>query len=195
MCLLAACLLVHSTGHASSALVSIAVQIEARKDVVPMVLAETLIGLDRVCSGETETFGGSPLLLQVGFSLSSPFSGFSCILILPRRLAWLSTVSYLFSFFLQIWLCDKVNVLTIPPGNWAYEARLLSQQCIEFADRRVSEWVDFFRHRRAGTISWRCSWLDFPPMTVHFMGPQWVVLAGLEALPSTYLIGFSASLV
>ncbi|KAI8535334.1 hypothetical protein RHMOL_Rhmol10G0166200 [Rhododendron molle] len=53
-----------STGHASSALVSVAVQIEARKDVIPMVLAETLMGLDKICSGETETFRGSPLLLQ-----------------------------------------------------------------------------------------------------------------------------------
>ncbi|KAI8568259.1 hypothetical protein RHMOL_Rhmol02G0184000 [Rhododendron molle] len=98
MCLLAAYLLVPSAGHASSALASVVVQVEARKDVIPMVLAETLIGLDKFCSGETETFGGSPLLLQ-------------------------------------IWLCDKVNVLTIPPSNWAYEARLLSQRCFEF------EWV------------------------------------------------------
>ncbi|KAI8538514.1 hypothetical protein RHMOL_Rhmol09G0109300 [Rhododendron molle] len=67
MCLLAACLLVPSAGHVSSALVSIAVQIEARKDVIPMVLAETLMGLDKVRSEETETFGGSPLLLQVSF--------------------------------------------------------------------------------------------------------------------------------
>ncbi|KAI8568251.1 hypothetical protein RHMOL_Rhmol02G0184000 [Rhododendron molle] len=97
MCLLAAYLLVPSAGHASSALASVVVQVEARKDVIPMVLAETLIGLDKFCSGETETFGGSPLLLQ-------------------------------------IWLCDK-----------------------------------------------RYRWLDLPPMTVHCMGPQWVVLVGLGA--------------
>ncbi|KAI8568253.1 hypothetical protein RHMOL_Rhmol02G0184000 [Rhododendron molle] len=103
MCLLAAYLLVPSAGHASSALASVVVQVEARKDVIPMVLAETLIGLDKFCSGETETFGGSPLLLQVGL------------------------------------------------------------------------------RRRAETIAWRCRWLDLPPMTVHYMGPQWVVLAGLGA--------------
>ncbi|KAI8568249.1 hypothetical protein RHMOL_Rhmol02G0184000 [Rhododendron molle] len=116
MCLLAAYLLVPSAGHASSALASVVVQVEARKDVIPMVLAETLIGLDKFCSGETETFGGSPLLLQ-------------------------------------IWLCDKVNVLTIPPSNWAYEARLLSQRCFEFEDRSRAEWVDFLRRRRAETIA------------------------------------------
>ncbi|KAI8568250.1 hypothetical protein RHMOL_Rhmol02G0184000 [Rhododendron molle] len=127
MCLLAAYLLVPSAGHASSALASVVVQVEARKDVIPMVLAETLIGLDK------------------------------------------------------IWLCDKVNVLTIPPSNWAYEARLLSQRCFEFEDRSRAEWVDFLRRRRAETIAWRCRWLDLPPMTVHYMGPQWVVLAGLGA--------------
>ncbi|KAI8568252.1 hypothetical protein RHMOL_Rhmol02G0184000 [Rhododendron molle] len=122
MCLLAAYLLVPSAGHASSALASVVVQVEARKDVIPMVLAETLIGLDKFCSGETETFGGSPLLLQVGFS-----------------------------------------------------------RCFEFEDRSRAEWVDFLRRRRAETIAWRCRWLDLPPMTVHYMGPQWVVLAGLGA--------------
>ncbi|KAI8568257.1 hypothetical protein RHMOL_Rhmol02G0184000 [Rhododendron molle] len=116
MTLLAAYLLVPSAGHASSALVSVAVQVEARKEVVPMVLAETLIGLDTVRFGETETFGGSPLLLQ-------------------------------------IWLCDKVNVLTIPPGNWSYAARLLSQRCFEFADMSRAEWVDFFRRQQAETIA------------------------------------------
>jgi hypothetical protein len=86
MCLLAAYFLVPSDGHVSSALVSVAMQIEARKDVVPMVLAETLMGLDKVRSGETGTFGGSPLLLQVGFSLSSPFSGFSHVLVFTSTL-------------------------------------------------------------------------------------------------------------
>ncbi|KAI8567969.1 hypothetical protein RHMOL_Rhmol02G0162700 [Rhododendron molle] len=99
MCLLAAYLLVPSTGHASLALISIAVQIEAQKNVILMVLAETLMGLDKVRSGETETFGGSPLLLQVGFSLSSPFSDFSHILILPQHSVWLSRVPHLFSLF------------------------------------------------------------------------------------------------
>ncbi|KAI8543301.1 hypothetical protein RHMOL_Rhmol08G0205900 [Rhododendron molle] len=50
-----------------------------------------------------------------------------------------------------------------------------------FSSRNRAEWVDFFRRQRAETISWRCRWLDLPPMTVHYMGPQWVVLAGLGA--------------
>ncbi|KAI8559977.1 hypothetical protein RHMOL_Rhmol04G0218900 [Rhododendron molle] len=37
----------------------------ARRNVVPLVLAETLIRLDLVCTGQTMIFGGSPLLLQV----------------------------------------------------------------------------------------------------------------------------------
>jgi hypothetical protein len=74
ICLLAAFLLVPSVGQPSPLLVGVAAQIEARKDVAPLVLAETLMGLDAVRAGRTRVFGGSPLLLQVRTSLSSPFS-------------------------------------------------------------------------------------------------------------------------
>lgn len=98
LCLLAAFLFVQSDGQASSSLVGVAMQIEERKDVAPMVLAETLMGLDRVHAGDTDVFEGSALLLQVGFSLSSPFSGFSHILVLPRRSGFrLSTAPHWFS--------------------------------------------------------------------------------------------------
>ncbi|KAH7862524.1 hypothetical protein Vadar_006040 [Vaccinium darrowii] len=65
MCLLALYLLVPYDGHPSSAIVGIAAQIEQRRDVVPMVLAETIMGLDAVKAGRTDTFAGSPLLLQM----------------------------------------------------------------------------------------------------------------------------------
>jgi hypothetical protein len=83
--ILAAFLFVRTDCQANSALVGVAMQIEERKDVAPMVLAETLIGLDRVHAGQTNVFEGSALLLQVGFSLSSPFSGLSLVLILPHH--------------------------------------------------------------------------------------------------------------
>ncbi|KAI8530324.1 hypothetical protein RHMOL_Rhmol11G0048300 [Rhododendron molle] len=153
MCLLAAYLLVLSARHTSSALVSVAVHVEARKDAIPMVLAETLIGLDKVCFEEIEAFGGSALLLQVGFSLSSPFPGFLT-----------------FSFYLNTRL-----------GFLKFLTCFLSSHRFGFAIRSMAEWVDFFRRQRAETISWRCRWLGLPPMTVHYMGPQWVVLAGLGA--------------
>ncbi|KAH7856490.1 hypothetical protein Vadar_001946 [Vaccinium darrowii] len=65
MCLLALYLLVPYDGHPSSAIVGVAVQIEQRRDVVPLVLAETIMGLDAVKAGRTNTFAGSPLLLQM----------------------------------------------------------------------------------------------------------------------------------
>ena len=67
MCLLALYLLVPCDGHPSSAIVGVAAQIEQRRDVVPLVLAETIMGLDAVKAGRTNTFAGSPLLLQVWF--------------------------------------------------------------------------------------------------------------------------------
>jgi hypothetical protein len=69
MCLLALHLLVPHDGHPSSSLVGVAAQIEQRRDVVPLVLAETIMGLDAVKAGRTGTFAGSPLLLQVWFVL------------------------------------------------------------------------------------------------------------------------------
>lgn len=154
-CLLAAYLLVPSKGHASSALVSVVVQIEARKDVVPMVLAETLLGLDKVCFGQTEVFGGSPLLLQVGFSLSFPFPDFHTFSFYIDTLLGFFMVSYL--FFLSCKLgCDKVGLLTMPSGNWVYEAKLLSQRAFEFPDRHVAEWVGYLGRLSAETILRRC---------------------------------------
>lgn len=35
------------------------------KNLTPRILAETLMGLDKVAKGETQDFKGSPLLLQV----------------------------------------------------------------------------------------------------------------------------------
>ncbi|KAI8568261.1 hypothetical protein RHMOL_Rhmol02G0184200 [Rhododendron molle] len=65
---LAAYLLVSPTGQVNPSLVSVATQLGGRRNVVPMVLAETLIGLDLVASGQTMIFGGSPLLSQLWLS-------------------------------------------------------------------------------------------------------------------------------
>ncbi|KAI8563783.1 hypothetical protein RHMOL_Rhmol03G0135700 [Rhododendron molle] len=84
LCLLATFLLLQPDGQASSLLVSVAAQIDDHKDVSPMVLAETLMGLDAMYDGQTNVFGGSPL-------------------------------------FLQLWLCDKLNLLEPIPRNLVHE--------------------------------------------------------------------------
>lgn len=53
ICLIAAFLLVPSVGEPSTLLVGVEAEIEARKDVAPLVLVETLIGLDAVRAGRT----------------------------------------------------------------------------------------------------------------------------------------------
>ncbi|KAI8542640.1 hypothetical protein RHMOL_Rhmol08G0153500 [Rhododendron molle] len=65
---LAAYLLVSPTGQINPSLVSVAAQLGDRRNMVSMVLAETLIGLDLVASGQTMIFGGCPLLLQLWLS-------------------------------------------------------------------------------------------------------------------------------
>ncbi|KAI8568930.1 hypothetical protein RHMOL_Rhmol02G0239100 [Rhododendron molle] len=62
---LAAYLLVSPNGEVAPSLVSVATQLGARRNVVPMVLTEMLIGLDLASTGQTMTFGDSPLLLQL----------------------------------------------------------------------------------------------------------------------------------
>ena len=98
ICLLAAFLLVPSIGQPSSLLVGVAAQIEARKDVAPLVLAETLMGLDAVHAGRTRVFGGSPLLLQVRDLTRLSFFYFSHSFYLDTRFR-LYLAPYLFSLF------------------------------------------------------------------------------------------------
>ena len=77
----------------------VAAQIEARKDVAPLVLAETLMGLDAVHAGRTRVFGGSPLLLQVRDLTQLSFFYFSHSFYLDTRFR-LYLAPYLFSLFL-----------------------------------------------------------------------------------------------
>lgn len=69
ICALAAYMLVPSDGRVSLSLVSVASQMGARKNIIPMVLAETLMGLDSVKNGQVNMFSSCPLLLQVGSHL------------------------------------------------------------------------------------------------------------------------------
>lgn len=66
ICLMAGYLLVNPEGNFDPCLVGVAVDFERREDIIPLVLAETLMGLDRVKAGEiTSSYAGAPLLLQV----------------------------------------------------------------------------------------------------------------------------------
>lgn len=65
ICALATYMLVPANGKVSPSLVSMASQMRARKNIIPTVLAETIIGLYLFKSGQTNTFSGSPRLLQV----------------------------------------------------------------------------------------------------------------------------------
>ncbi|KAI8572066.1 hypothetical protein RHMOL_Rhmol01G0169700 [Rhododendron molle] len=64
ICTLAAYMLIPTGEGVCPSIVSIALQMDARKNIMPVVLAETLIGLDLVKSGQTRWFSGCPLLLQ-----------------------------------------------------------------------------------------------------------------------------------
>ncbi|KAI8542627.1 hypothetical protein RHMOL_Rhmol08G0152200 [Rhododendron molle] len=81
ICALAAYMLVSADGRVSPSLVSIASQMGVRKNILPIVLAKTLMGLDLVKSGQANSFSGCPLLLQLWLSdkvgvLEAPQAGF-----------------------------------------------------------------------------------------------------------------------
>ncbi|KAI8542757.1 hypothetical protein RHMOL_Rhmol08G0164400 [Rhododendron molle] len=68
ICALATYMLVSADARVSCNLVSIASQMGARKNITPLVLAETIMGMDLVYAGKTNTFSSSPLLLQIWLS-------------------------------------------------------------------------------------------------------------------------------
>ncbi|KAI8538464.1 hypothetical protein RHMOL_Rhmol09G0106100 [Rhododendron molle] len=65
ICALAAYMLVPANGKVCPSIVRIASQMGVRKNIIPIVLAETLMGLDLFKSRESNVFSGSPRLLQV----------------------------------------------------------------------------------------------------------------------------------
>jgi hypothetical protein len=65
ICALAAYMLIPGDGRISPKLVSIAAQMDAGKNIMPIVLAETLLGLNKVLYDQADSFGGCPALLQV----------------------------------------------------------------------------------------------------------------------------------
>lgn len=117
MCLLAAYLLVSPDGRASHLLVGVTAQIEERRDVVPMVLAETLIGLDTGHAGQSRYYGGSPLLLQVGPHFVFLLLEFSPYFTSTLGLGFLGSFSLVFPLFGQMWLCDKIRVLRLSSAS------------------------------------------------------------------------------
>ncbi|KAH7864514.1 hypothetical protein Vadar_030429 [Vaccinium darrowii] len=142
LCLLAAFLFVQSDGQASSSLVGVVLQIEERKDVAPMVLAETLMGLDGVHAGRTDVFEGSPLLLQ-------------------------------------LWLCDKANLLEPVPRNRVHETQGFVIRNFREVFNDVGGWTRVLSQLTEEVISWRLTWIDLPDMAISNMGRQRVILAGL----------------
>ena len=68
LCLLGAFVFVPGDGQVNRQIVEVAVQMGERKNVAPMILAETLLGLDAVKNESTDNFGGCPLALQVIFN-------------------------------------------------------------------------------------------------------------------------------
>ena len=65
LCVFAGFLLVSSMDIASVRLIDVVLQFLDRHDPIPMIVAETIDGLDKIRDSDSTVLGGSPLLLQV----------------------------------------------------------------------------------------------------------------------------------
>ena len=65
ICIMAGFLLVSPVGIPFVRLIDVVSQFIERMDPIPMVVVETIDGLDRMSRGEVMALGGSPLLLKV----------------------------------------------------------------------------------------------------------------------------------
>lgn len=79
-----------------------------------------------------------------------------------------------------MWLCDKLNVLQVPSGDWLYEARTWARRKFVTIHDTVADWIDFLASLEDDDIVWRCHWLPLTAMAVSTMGAKRVVLAGLN---------------
>lgn len=181
MCLLAAYLLVPSDGRANPLLVGVSAQIEECKDVVPMVLAETLIGLDAVRTGQTRVFEGSPLLLQVYSHSALPFLLFSLLLYLNARFRLYVGFLTCFSSLMQMWLCNKIGILRLPWANWSYNPCAFPSRQYQAAYANIAGWMSFLNLLSGEDIFWRCLLLSLPDMVVRNMNTQRMVRDGLSS--------------
>lgn len=167
ICLLAAYLLIPLDGRVSPLLVSVAAQMGAQRNVMPLVLAETLLGLALVYTDQTDTFSGSPLLLQVN-SPSSPFFDFHTFSFYLNSQLGLLLASYLFfrsglfGFLLvfsliQLWLSDKIGLLHPPEAGWNLFSKRIHQRQMRFPEMDLEGWYEFMNHMKPDEIAWRCT--------------------------------------
>ncbi|KAI8529895.1 hypothetical protein RHMOL_Rhmol11G0010300 [Rhododendron molle] len=145
---LAAYMLIPADGRVSPSLVS---QMGAWKNIMPIVLAETLMGLHLVKSGEIDSF-------------SAPAPGF---------------IGFLVFMLVQLWLLEKMGVLEAPRSGFDHFPRHLLERPMLYPELLIKEWFAFLNDMQFEDIVWRCPWLNLPEMTVNSTGFERVVIAGL----------------
>ncbi|KAI8542866.1 hypothetical protein RHMOL_Rhmol08G0173300 [Rhododendron molle] len=157
ICALAAYTLIPADGNVSPSLVSIAFQMSAKRNIMPIVLAETLMGLDLVKSSQAGSLSGCPLLLQA-------ISGYLLVFTL-----------------VQLWLSNKVGMLEAPQPGFEHLPRYLVERPMLHPELLMVEWYAFLNDMQSEDIVWRCLWLNLQEMTVNSAGFKRVVIAGLTS--------------
>ncbi|KAI8555278.1 hypothetical protein RHMOL_Rhmol05G0162600 [Rhododendron molle] len=140
ICALSTYKLVPADEKVSPSLVSIASQMGARNNTIPIVLAETIMGLDLFKSGQTNTFSDSPHLLQIWLPnkvglLEAPLIGWNHF---PRRMLKRSMLYperemlewYVFLHDMQsddiIWRCPWLNMHEMAVISASFERMVIA---------------------------------------------------------------------
>lgn len=150
-CLYAQFLLVSTSGECDSKILNVLDQVEAGSNPFPLILAETIIGLDNFA--ERRRFSGSPMLLEVS-SLSFKFS-----------IIDLSTILYrLYSQLSQAWFHEKLRLLEPPRDIIHYRAKHCRTRRLQPIPGDVRSWLATFPDT---LIHWMCPWWRLEHVTVR----------------------------
>ena len=156
-CIYAQFLLVSPSGDCDPKIMHILDQVESGFNPMPVILAETLTGLDNLPLAHR--FAGSPLLLEV-----NPL--FFCI--------------FLYFFYLcdisHIWFQEKMKLLAPPRNITKYKLKHLRTRALQKLPADLKEWLASFLDIG---VQWMCPWWNIKHVTTRTY-THYVPLASLN---------------
>ena len=88
--------------------------------------------------------------------------------------------NFLGSLTLQIWLIERLDMITKPTiGNYS-PSNFLSRDIIKIECQTKSDWVKFLNKQSSTSIQWNCYWWKCPPHLLWSLGSDHIFLVGLQ---------------
>lgn len=80
---------------------------------------------------------------------------------------------------MQLWLCDKLNLLHPPSPNYLHQRGQFYNRANRYNDLNREEWEEFLLYMNVNEIVWRIPWLDLPDMTINSAHFHHVIIPSL----------------